>query len=571
MKRGKQFGKLNRPHGWQQYWSKYPEGFTIIEALIDWLSKVNELVDNVNDWNIYLETFVEQFDENLQGTVISVLADWQESGRLEVIVAEALETQVAEIERVVNDLETWLTENTDRIDRELAENKANIEAIEQSFEQFKENIETEIGNIDISEELNELEQVIGLELNSKKDNREMKVHVFDFSLEYSSKCQFIQHNGVNIIIDFGDRNHSTEAIQKIRALGVTKIDYAIITHYHADHFGGLFNFLESDLDMSDTIFYLPPTPDWDYMSTIGSQGGSGVADWRSGEQQVFNALDSAGIERRFPTEKTWITLNKHGRMRFYNTLPEYFQAYYNDLSNDYVPRDGISYNNFSLVTEIESGDRNFLFTGDLDIQGQKQIAGTIDSNIYFYDVEHHGLNHGNDPEFSKNLQPEYAVIQNADKDYSYMSRGMYGHLKDQGTRIYVTALNGDITFTDTVEGMKVTTSRRNGSTNYGRSHSYSLAGGHSVIPRGTDLNNIMEAGTYISRTIADTASYSNLPQVGSTTVTSSFKLIVDYFHDEIRQRQTLLENSGRGYIWYRVYTTTNMWNPWFRVAHTGDL
>ena len=32
-----------------------------------------------------------------------------------------------------------------------------------------------------------------------------------------------------------------------------------------------------------------------------------------------------------------------------------------------------------------------------------------------------------------------------------------------------------------------------------------------------------------------------------------------------------MENSGRGYLWYRTFSTNNHWNPWFRVALTRDL
>src|SRR5699024_3801253 len=99
------------------------------------------------------------------------------------------------------------------------------------------------------------------QLERKKTNREMKIHYFDFSLKYSSKCIFIEHNGINILIDLGDRNHSIDAITKIKQLGIKKMDYVIITHYHADHYGGIFNFLNSSIDFTECIFYLPPTPD----------------------------------------------------------------------------------------------------------------------------------------------------------------------------------------------------------------------------------------------------------------------------------------------------------------------
>lgn len=94
----KKFRYLRIPETWQQYWSRYPQGYTIMEALIDWVSQVNKLVDNVNDWNKYLDEFVATFDKNLQGHVIEILRKWQEDGTLEIIIDEALQTQIDELE-----------------------------------------------------------------------------------------------------------------------------------------------------------------------------------------------------------------------------------------------------------------------------------------------------------------------------------------------------------------------------------------------------------------------------------------------------------------------------------------
>lgn len=43
------FPKLNVPESWSHYWSKYPEGFTILESLISWVSQVDKMTDKLND------------------------------------------------------------------------------------------------------------------------------------------------------------------------------------------------------------------------------------------------------------------------------------------------------------------------------------------------------------------------------------------------------------------------------------------------------------------------------------------------------------------------------------------
>ena len=84
----KKFKQLLVPGGYRHYWSKYPEGYTILEALLNWVDSVNQLTDNVNDWNIYLDDFVENFDEKLAPTVREMLNEMEQDGRLATIINE---------------------------------------------------------------------------------------------------------------------------------------------------------------------------------------------------------------------------------------------------------------------------------------------------------------------------------------------------------------------------------------------------------------------------------------------------------------------------------------------------
>lgn len=86
----KKFKQLLVPEGYRHYWSKYPEGYTILEALLNWVDSVNQLTENVNDWNIYLDDFVENFDEKLRPTVREMLNEMEQDGRLADIINEEI-------------------------------------------------------------------------------------------------------------------------------------------------------------------------------------------------------------------------------------------------------------------------------------------------------------------------------------------------------------------------------------------------------------------------------------------------------------------------------------------------
>lgn len=95
------FNHLNVPTHWQNYWTRYPEGHTILEALIQWVSQVDSMVDNQNNLNDNveqfrneIELFVESFDDRLQTEVTQTLNDWQTSGFLAVVISSALQWQL---------------------------------------------------------------------------------------------------------------------------------------------------------------------------------------------------------------------------------------------------------------------------------------------------------------------------------------------------------------------------------------------------------------------------------------------------------------------------------------------
>jgi hypothetical protein len=85
------FNHLNVPDYWQQYWTKYPEGYTILESLLNWVAQVDSMVDNVNNWNTYLDNFIATFELDLQVEVIKTLNAWKLDGTLDTIIMEAID------------------------------------------------------------------------------------------------------------------------------------------------------------------------------------------------------------------------------------------------------------------------------------------------------------------------------------------------------------------------------------------------------------------------------------------------------------------------------------------------
>lgn len=102
----RQFNHLNVPEHWERYWSKYPQGMTILESLYEWVSQVDAMVDNqnkmgktVDDFRTELDVFLSKFEPNLRLEVTKIISEWQETGFLEIVISEALQTQTNKIEK----------------------------------------------------------------------------------------------------------------------------------------------------------------------------------------------------------------------------------------------------------------------------------------------------------------------------------------------------------------------------------------------------------------------------------------------------------------------------------------
>lgn len=95
---------------WRQYWDNVPGGYTIAENLIDWVSQNNHMIDSHNStvttveiFGDRLDEFIDRFDPKLQAEVIKTLSEWQDSGLLDVIIDEALQTQMDVLEQETQD------------------------------------------------------------------------------------------------------------------------------------------------------------------------------------------------------------------------------------------------------------------------------------------------------------------------------------------------------------------------------------------------------------------------------------------------------------------------------------
>lgn len=102
-------------------------------------------------------------------------------------------------------------------------------------------------------------------------------------------------------------------------------------------------------------------------------------------------------------------------------------------------------NNTSMLMKLVYGNSSILFTGDLEIMGQKEnLAEDIDSDIL--KVPHQGSSDSMNLDFMKKVSPQYAVIFVGKNNYGHPSQRVIRSYERLGSQVLITQDRGDIVF-----------------------------------------------------------------------------------------------------------------------------
>ena len=117
-------------------------------------------------------------------------------------------------------------------------------------------------------------------------------------------------------------------------------------------------------------------------------------------------------------------------------------------------------NNYSAVLKLTYNDVSFLFTGDAeDISENEMLENSYsDLDADVLKVGHHGSRYSTSDDFLNAVSPQYAVIEcGEDNKYGHPHSETIAKLESNGTEIYRTDLNGNITFVTDGIGIDIST------------------------------------------------------------------------------------------------------------------
>lgn len=250
----------------------------------------------------------------------------------------------------------------------------------------------------------------------------------------------IKAYGKTIMIDslaYGSRD---DLLAWVKSNNVEHLDYFFLSHYHADHYGGIDPLVGAGIINTDTVVYLPIicniNENWSIISHF---------------HDLFNEKGITYIE---PTvDGTTVTISDEFSIELYN------------LDRDWLDNSGITDGNAtSMLCYIKHGDKRILYTGDAagKILDRPITEGYIEGGLDFYKVEHHGIN------YSSVTSLPRLLLEKTQPTFSYTPANLHllyqnnisvsitnSYLKSIGTKMY-SSWNSEeqIEFVSTINSFK---------------------------------------------------------------------------------------------------------------------
>ena len=264
---------------------------------------------------------------------------------------------------------------------------------------------------------------------------------------------FIQlPNKETMLIDAGEAYEVDNVINYLNNLGITKIDYAVGTHPHTDHIGGL----EEVINTFD----------------IGSIYMPRASSTSKTYEDLLTTISNKGL--KIKTAKSGVVVLDDDNLKLEFIAPN--SDSYSEL------------NNYSAVLKLTYLDNTFLFMGDAETLSEDEITYDVDADVI--KVGHHGSDSSSGIEFVKKVSPEYAIIMVGEgNSYNHPYQSIIDRYENVGAKVLRTDLDGNIVCDS--DGVDVTCkgdkdSSSNSSSNVAASN-INLVSLTSPISRGSDV------------------------------------------------------------------------------------
>ena len=297
---------------------------------------------------------------------------------------------------------------------------------------------------------------------------DLSIHFLELGNKSNGDSVLIKCGNTEVLIDAGSDTSSVTALKTYIDGYCTdgKLEYVISTHSDADHISAFFG-SKSGSDYNG-ILYSYEVGTFIQFAKSGDDGNGKPLYTEKGNETLFKKYCDAVtyVESRGTAVYTAAQCydQTDGAKRQYY-LDENEKISINILYNYYYYNASKDENNYSVVTlltqELESGNKNYLFTGDLEEDGESKLvdyyknvpsayatANNVLPQVVLYKAGHHGSKTSSTSKLMAAIKPEnvavccccgapeYTVVN----DNTFPTQQMIDNIAPYTDKIYVTSI-----------------------------------------------------------------------------------------------------------------------------------
>ena len=300
---------------------------------------------------------------------------------------------------------------------------------------------------------------------------DFQIHFLELGNEYTGDSTYIKAGDVDILIDAGSRKNSAVAIKEYVDKYCTdgKLEYVIGTHGDQDHIAG---FVGSSSGSTRTGIL--------YQYKVGTIITASLSNKTTQiYEDYLTAIEYAQNNGANVYDAGSCYNNEDGAKRSYQLADNISMDI---LYNYYYFNESEDENNYSVCIMLNYNDNHFMLTGDLELEGEEEMAKYYDGSVAektlpkvkLFKAGHHGSKTSTNECLLAKIQPEIVCVcccagsteYTADYNNVFPTQDMITRVAKYTDRIYVTtvfnektlefeSLNGNIIISSNGEAVGV--------------------------------------------------------------------------------------------------------------------
>jgi len=235
------------------------------------------------------------------------------------------------------------------------------------------------------------------------NSAELSFHFLELGNQYTGDSIYINYGDIDILIDAGSRRSSSATIRKYidNYIQDNKLEYIIVTHAHQDHIDGF----------TETNKYIGILPGYEIGIIIEFPLTNSTTATYSNYKNAMAAAEKRGAVRYTALQ---CYNNQDGAQREYELgdgikLEILYNYYYDHTQNN-------GENNYSVCFRIVQDGNQYLFTGDLEKDGEDRLVDYYAKDFgglghcVLYKAGHHGSVTSSNIKLMSAITPEYVFV-----------------------------------------------------------------------------------------------------------------------------------------------------------------